>query len=375
MLVAAQIDVLSEIEVAYRISRAQLIAITGTKGKTTTTALTGALLRAAGRETYVGGNIGNALIAETAQASPDAWVVAEISSFQLETIAEFRPRISCFLNFSPDHLDRYAGMNEYLAAKKRLWLNQTPDDIFIGNLDDPTVAGFANPANAPDLRAQQWWFASTPQPAARLYVDAGMIWHAPPGAAAQSIMAVADIPLLGRHNVMNVVAALAIGLAAGCDEQALAAGVREFHALPHRLAPVAEIDGVRYVDDSKATNPGAVTAALESFAAPVILIAGGKNKGTDFCALGKTISRHARAVVLIGEAADAIAATIEDISVERANSMADAVTRAAGLARAGDVVLLSPGCASFDMFRSAEARGEEFAAAVGARRFMHGSHT
>lgn len=374
-LIAAAVPVIGEIEAAYRICAAPIIAITGTKGKTTTTALTAALLRSAGRETYVGGNIGNALIAETAQASPAAWVVAEISSFQLETIVDFRPRISCMLNFSPDHLDRYGSMAEYLAAKERIFLNQTAADTFVGNLDDQTTARFGTEAYAGRMPGRMVWFSHRPHPQASLYTDAGYLWWADraAGLAPQAVFPVADIPLLGRHNVANVMAAVAMCITAGCRFEQLHDGIRAFRALSHRLEPIAEIAGIRYVDDSKATNPGAVTAALEAFETPVVLIAGGKNKGTDFRQLGLAIARKARAAVLIGEAADAMAAAIAGVPVERAATMAQAVEQAAALARPGDVVLLSPGCASFDMFRSAEARGEEFAAAVVSRRLPDGA--
>jgi UDP-N-acetylmuramoylalanine--D-glutamate ligase len=363
----AAIPVVSEIEAAYRISKAPIIAITGTKGKTTTTALTGALLKAAGYETYVGGNIGNALIGETALASEHAWVVAEISSFQLETISEFHPRIATVINLSPDHLDRYDSMEGYIAAKYRIFMNQREGDVFVGNLDDPIVAKLRD-AMPGKLRSTTMWFSLEPHADADIYVEnERILWRSSATGALLEIMPVAEISLLGRHNVANVLAALLLCLAAGCDPAKLRTGVKAFRALAHRLESLGTYDGVQYIDDSKATNPGSVAAALSSVTSPVILIAGGKNKGTDFQEMGKAITRHARAVVLIGEAADEIAATIHTIPVSRAVSMEAAVTAAAALASPGDVVLLSPGCASFDMFRSAEARGDEFAAAVKSR--------
>jgi len=365
---AARIPVYSEIEVAYRISKAPMVAITGTKGKTTTTALVGALFRHAGKATRVGGNIGNALINETFAAGPQEWVIAEVSSFQLESIRSFKPRIATILNLSPDHLDRYHSMDEYAEAKFRIFANQSSSDTFIGNLDDPIVGALAEGESAKRIPARALWFGLAPRRMTSLYVRRERITYAPPTGDPRpvEIMPVEEIPLRGRHNVSNVLAAISIGLAAGLDPEALRAGVRDFTALPHRLEQVAQQDGVTYVDDSKSTNPGSVVAALEAFDAPLILIAGGKSKRTDFRAMGAAIRKRAKAVVLIGEAADEMSEAIGTAEVARASSMDEAVAIARGLAEPGDVVLLSPGCASFDMFDSAEARGAAFARAANA---------
>ncbi len=368
----AGIPVYSEVEVAYRIARAPIVAVTGTKGKTTTTALVGHLFATAGRHTFVGGNIGNPLIAETAVAPADAWVIAEVSSFQLESIRSFKPRVSLILNISPDHLDRYHSMDEYAFAKFRIFANQNAGDTFVGNLDDPRVGALA--ALEPDddrvrIRARALWFSNAPHRQSTLYIRNGTtIAYAPPTGDPRpiDIMPVADIPLLGKHNVENAMGAMLVGLAAGLDPLVVAEAVRSFKPLAHRLQTVGEIDGITYVDDSKATNPGAVIAALEAFTRPVILIAGGRGKGTAFDELGTAIGKHAKALILIGEAADAIGAHVSGIPVERAESMALAVAAARARADAGDVILLSPGCASFDMFASAEARGDAFAAAANA---------
>jgi UDP-N-acetylmuramoylalanine--D-glutamate ligase len=365
---AARIPVFSEVEVAYRLCKAPIVAVTGTKGKTTTTALIGALFAAAGKTVRVGGNIGNALIRETADASPDDWVVAEVSSFQLESIRSFKPRISLILNITPDHLDRYPSMEEYAEAKFRIFANQGVGDTFVGNLDDPIVAS-ANQAqdDGSRIKARDLWFASEPHRNTTLYLRNGQqIVYAPPTGDPRpvDVLRIGEIPLLGAHNVENVMGAVLVALAAGLPLDAIREGVRSFHALPHRLERVAEIEGVQYVDDSKATNPGAVIAAMRSFDRPIVLIAGGKAKGTDFAEMGKVVSSRAKAVVLIGEAADDIAAVVRRAKVERASSMEEAVARARDLAEPGDVVLLSPGCASFDMFSSAEHRGELFAGAV-----------
>ena len=371
---AARVSVFSEIEVAYRISKAPMVAITGTKGKTTTTALVGALFARAGKAVRVGGNIGNALINETFVATPDEWVVAEVSSFQLESIRSFKPRVSAILNLSPDHLDRYHSMDEYAEAKFRIFANQGAGDTFVGNLDDPIVGTLAEGEPAKRIPARAVWFGFEPRRATALYVREERIIYAPWSGDPRpvEIMPLSEIPLPGRHNVGNVLAALAMGLAAGLDPEALRAGVRDFVPLPHRLQRIGERDGVMFVDDSKSTNPGSVVAALETFAAPVVLIAGGKSKRTDFRAMGAAIEKYAKAVVLIGEAADEIASTIASRPVSRAVSMDDAVAQARELAAPGDVVLLSPGCASFDMFASAEARGDAFASAALGVTAAHG---
>ncbi len=363
---AANIPVLSEVEVAYRICRAPIVAVTGTKGKTTTTALIGALFHAAGKTVHVGGNIGNALIRETANAAPEDWVVAEVSSFQLEAIRSFKPRLSLILNVTPDHLDRYFSMEEYAEAKFRIFANQGPGDTFVGNLDDPIVAS-APGEDGNRIKARAFWFSGEPRRQSTLYLRNGeTIVYAPPTGDPRpvDVLRVAEIPLLGRHNVENVMGAILVALAAELPLEAIREGVRTFRPLGHRLEPVAELDGVLYVDDSKATNPGSVIAAMRAFDRPIVLIAGGRAKGTDFAEMGKVVSSRAKAVVLIGEDASEIAAVVKRATVERAASMDEAVARAGALAAPGDVVLLSPGCASFDMFRSAEHRGESFAEAV-----------
>jgi UDP-N-acetylmuramoylalanine--D-glutamate ligase len=363
---AAGVPVFSEVEVAYRICQAPIVALTGTKGKSTTTALIGEIFRHAGFTTYVGGNIGNALIAETAKAKPEDWVIAEVSSFQLESIRSFKPRISCIINITPDHLDRYHSMDEYAEAKFRIFANQGPGDTFVGNLDDPIVAAAPGEDNT-RIRARALWFSREPHRQSTLYMrNESAIVYAPPTGDPRpvEIMNVADIPLHGAHNVDNVMAAVLVGLAAGLDRTAIAGAVRAFKPLHHRLETVADQDGILYVDDSKATNPGAVIAALRSFDRPIVLIAGGKSKGTEFSDVGKVISSRTKAVVLIGEAAPEIAKHVKRSNIAHAGSMDEAVAVARSFAESGDVVLLSPGCASFDMFASAEARGEAFAAAV-----------
>ena len=371
---AARVPVYSEIEVAYRICAAPIVAVSGTKGKTTTTALIGELFRHDGRKTRVGGNIGDALISETAVASPGDWVIAEVSSFQLEAIRAFKPRIAVLLNIMPDHLDRYHSMEEYAEAKLRIFTNQGPGDAFIGNLDDPLIGALAEGEGASRIPSRAYWYGLSPRRMTTLYVRRERITYAPPSGDPRpiEIMPVSEIPLVGEHNVANVLAAILVGLTAGIEPETLRSGVRGFSALPHRLQTVAEQNGVLFVDDSKSTTPGSVIAALESFDRPIVLIAGGKPKRTDFREMGEAIDRKAKAAVLIGEAADEIAASIMAAQIVRAKSMDEAVATARSLAREGDVVLLSPGCASFDMFASAEARGEAFARAVAGEAVVHG---
>jgi UDP-N-acetylmuramoylalanine--D-glutamate ligase len=367
----ANLPVIGEIELAYRLCRAPIIAVTGTKGKSTTTALIGHLLRACGHSVRVGGNIGNPLIKEVLGTRKRDWVVAEVSSFQLETIRAFKPRIAVLLNIAPDHLDRYYSMDEYAEAKYRIFANQGLDDWFVGNLDDPRVARLHWRHGETRAQARQLWFTlGRHEEAAAMFRRNGMLTYAPITGDPRPIPIVARdrIALAGEHNVQNAMAALLAALAAGCEPETLREGIASFLPMPHRLEAVAEIDGVLFVDDSKSTNPHSAIAALFSFERPVVLIAGGRAKGTAFGELGAAIRARAKAVVAIGEAGGDIARASEGVPAELAASLDAAVRRARELSSPGDVVLLSPACASFDMFASAEDRGEQFAAAVNALR-------
>lgn len=359
---AARVPAIGEVELAYALCAAPIVAITGTKGKSTTTALIGHLLRGAGKRAIVGGNIGNPLVREVADATPRDWVVAEVSSFQLESTRAFHPRVAVLLNVTEDHLDRYASMDEYAEAKFRIAKNQTAKDAFVGNLDDERVRAFG----ASDrVAARKLWFALREAPDATMFVRDGVITYAPGGAAKpMPLLACADVPLAGEHNVRNVMAALLAAIAVACDPLALIDAARTFAPLAHRLQPIADVDGVLYVDDSKSTNPGSVIAALHAYDRPIVLIAGGRSKGTPFDDMCAAIDERARAAVLIGESAGEIERGLRVARVANAVSMDDAVAKARELARPGDVVLLSAGCSSFDMFRSAEDRGERFGAAV-----------
>jgi UDP-N-acetylmuramoylalanine--D-glutamate ligase len=371
----ANVPVYSEIEVAYRLCKAPIVAVTGTKGKSTTTSLIGHLLRAAsssagsGYDVHVGGNIGNPLIREVLDAKASDWVVAEVSSFQLESIRAFRPRVSVLLNISADHLDRYYSMDEYAEAKYRIFANQNEQDFFVGNLDDERLAALHWHTGEGRIHARQLWFTlEEHHEHAAMYLRGNTIMYTPFSGDPRAIEIVDrdEIPLAGKHNVQNVMAALLAALAAGVEPARLRDAVKSFTAMKHRLQPVAEIGNVLFVDDSKATNPGSAIAALRAYDRPIVLIAGGKSKNTDFTELGRVIDERVKGLIVIGEAANEIAAHVYRTPIEHATSMEDAVQRAMALAKPGDAVLLSPACASFDMFDSAEDRGDRFIAAVSA---------
>ncbi len=366
----ANVPVLGEIELAYRLCKAPIVAVTGTKGKSTTTALIGHLLRSCGLAVRVGGNIGNPLIKEVRGAAADSWVVAEVSSFQLETIRAFKPRVAVLLNVSPDHLDRYHSMEEYAEAKYRICANQALTDWFVGNLDDPMVHVLHWRRGDTRVQARQLWFSLRGAADATMYVRDGVLTYAPVAGDPRpiAIMPADEIPLLGEHNRENAMAALLAALAIGCSPEGLRVAMGTFVTMAHRLEVVADIDGVRYVDDSKATSPAAVVAALRAHDRPIVLIAGGRSKGSDFETMGSEIRSRVKALIVIGESAAAIRAAAGEVAAVEAFSIEEAVQQARRLAHDGDVVLLSPGCASFDMFVSADDRGEQFAAAVAALR-------
>lgn len=365
------VPVIGEIELAYRLCKAPIVAVTGTKGKSTTTALIGHLLRAGGRNVRVGGNIGNPLIKEVLDATSDDWVVAEVSSFQLETIRAFKPRVSVLLNIAPDHLDRYFSMDEYAEAKYRIFANQAMSDWFVGNLDDPRIAELHWRNGDARAQARQLWFTLGPnRNRATMFDRDGTLTYVPVAGDPRPVPIARreDVRLPGDHNLRNAMAALLAALAVGLPAAGLSEALRTFEPMPHRLESVAEIAGVLYVDDSKATNPDATIAALASYARPIVLIAGGRAKGTGFGDLGRAIAARAKTLIAIGESAPALVEATAGIPSLVAGTIDEAVRAAAALSRSGDVVLLSPACASFDMFDSAEDRGRRFAAAVTALR-------
>lgn len=363
---SANVPVVGEIELAYELCALPIIAITGTKGKSTTSALVAHVLQCAGFEALLGGNIGTPLVEVAAATSGRGWVVAEVSSFQLEGIVHFRPRISVLLNVAPDHLDRYASLREYAESKFRIFENQGEGDVVILNLDDPLLAELDRRLSVshPALKRVLYTIRSPRDARATVSLEGKTVVYRQAGTAPKALFERTDLQLLGEHNLGNAVAAAAAAVAAGCDAVSIPASLKSFTPLAHRQQPICEIDGVLYVDDSKATTPDAVVAALRSYDRPVILIAGGRAKGADLAAMGAEIQKRVKFLVALGEAGPQIAAAAPATRSERATSMEDAVARARRQAKSGDVVLLSPACASFDMFASAEDRGSRYADAV-----------
>lgn len=357
LIVAARqrgVEIIGDIELFARTAQAPVIAITGSNGKSTVTTLVGEMARQAGRLARVGGNLGTPALDLLGDSAPDLYVL-ELSSFQLETVSSLRCKTAVVLNISPDHLDRYAGLADYISAKQRIY---TGAEVQVVNRDDSAAAALAVPGAALvsfGLDApQEGHFGILDNGAGPWIVRGRERW-----------MPVAHLRIAGRHNLSNALAALALGEAAGFDRQAMLQVLREFQGLPHRTQWVAERRGVSWYNDSKGTNIGATLAAVQGFDAPVILIAGGQGKGADFAALAAGLDQRVRALVLIGEAAASIARAVGDrIAVYHAGSMRQAVARAAQLAHSGELVLLSPACASFDMFDNYRHRGDAFVRAV-----------
>ncbi|QDR80383.1 UDP-N-acetylmuramoyl-L-alanine--D-glutamate ligase [Sporomusa termitida] len=360
LVAAAQIrgiPVMSEVEVAYRLSSAPIIAITGTNGKTTTTTLLGEILKTTGRQVAVGGNIGAALSEQALTVGPDSFVVAEISSFQLEGAINFKPHIAAVLNLTPDHLDRHHTMAAYQEMKERIFIRQDKNDYIILNYDDVTVRGMA--ARAP---GNIIYFSRRQCLAQGFYVDSGNItlnWAGKTGV----ICAVSDMQIKGGHNVENALAACAVGYFAGASLENMAAVLKAFPGVEHRIEPVREIAGVSYYNDSKATNPESTIKALEAFAGHIILIAGGRDKNTDLTEFMQLAKERVDHLIVMGEAGPRFAEAAAQQGVRNIHSVPSfpaAVTLAHKLAQPPQVVLLSPACASYDMFNNYEERGKIF---------------
>jgi UDP-N-acetylmuramoylalanine--D-glutamate ligase len=352
-------EVISEVELAWRRARAPIAAVTGTNGKTTVVTMVAGMLEESGVKAIAAGNIGLPLL--DAVAGDAQVVVAEVSSFQLALTAAFRPSVATWLNLAEDHLDWHPDMEHYRRSKARIWANQAGDDVAVANLDDPVVAASALSG---DTRAPARVVGFGEQGDWKLVGD---MLTGPGGVA---LVRSADMPRALPHDVANGLAAAATAVAAGADLDACRRVLRSFEGLPHRVSLVATSGGVRFYDDSKATTPASVLAALAGFDS-VVLVAGGRNKGLDLGALQKGAS-SVRSVVAIGEAAGEVAAAFEGRRpVVLASSMDEAVNAAAGQARPGDVVLLSPGCASFDWYQSYTERGDDFVRAV--RSYIDGS--
>jgi UDP-N-acetylmuramoylalanine--D-glutamate ligase len=349
-------QVISEIELASRLIHAPLVAITGTNGKTTTTTLTGEIFRRCGFNTFVGGNIGNPLIDLVASGSEVDRVVVELSSFQLEGITEFHPRVSLLLNITEDHLDRYATFQDYMDAKARIFENQTAEDFAILNMDDPLVAGYSGKLRArvvPMSRRGEF-------PQGIYHRDDCIIFR---WDGREERFPTAGYKLKGVHNIDNIMAALASTLLLGCDASRAQQAVTAFPGLPHRMELVATINGIPWYDDSKGTNVGSVVKSLESFTGSITLIAGGRDKGGDYAPLAALVKERVEHMILIGEAKEKIRTALGHLTDTRlAVTLEEAVEIAQRLTAQGGVVLFSPACSSFDMFRNYEERGERFAA-------------
>ena len=352
--------VIGELELAWRAMDADTIAITGTNGKTTTTALLGALLRQQARAVLIGGNIGTPLAAHALTFPADGIVVAEASSFQLETIEAFRPRVAVVLNVTPDHLDRHKTFAAYLRAKARIFENQTAADCAVLNWDDEVTRGLAQRTVAHVL-----WFSRLTALDHGAFVRDGWI-VAKLNGHAEEICPLAEIALRGAHNVENVLAATAGALWTGMAPDAIRRGIGVFRGVPHRIEFVRDIGGVAFFNDSKGTNVASTIRALESFGEPIVLIAGGKGKGQDFGPLAQVARGRVGHAVLIGEDGEKVGQALQaaGVPVTPAASFEAAIRTARGLAGPGHVVLLSPACASFDMFDSFEHRGDVFRALV-----------
>ncbi|MBE0466923.1 MAG: UDP-N-acetylmuramoyl-L-alanine--D-glutamate ligase [Candidatus Desulforudis sp.] len=351
------IPVIGELELAWCFTRAPVIAVTGTNGKTTTTALLGEVFRQAGRRTLVAGNIGVPLISEVEAYGPEDMIVVEVSSFQLETVHDFRPLVAVILNLTPDHLDRHGTMEAYVEAKAAIVANQGPSDWTVLNHDDPVTAALASRTKGSVI-----FFSRQHKLEQGVFIQEGQILAR--GAAGETLVCGTDsLALPGTHNQENALAAVAAGWAVGVDTAALARALAGFRGVPHRLEAVGQIDGVSYVNDSKATNPEAACRALEAYAEPIVLIAGGRNKGNDFNILMERTREKARVLIVLGECADEMmrAADLAGVAhVLQAADLAEAVGLARNAALPGEVVLLSPACASWDMFESYEERGDLF---------------
>ncbi|GMQ87036.1 MAG: UDP-N-acetylmuramoyl-L-alanine--D-glutamate ligase [Gammaproteobacteria bacterium] len=357
LLVAAQqrgIEVIGDIELFARTARAPVVAITGSNGKSTVTTLLGAMARQAGRNVRVGGNLGTPALDLIGEQEPDLYVL-ELSSFQLETVQSLHCRAATVLNISPDHLDRYESVAAYARAKQRIFAGTevqivNRDDVAAAELasEDVPVVGFSLGMPA----AQDFGLLETPNGC----------WIAK---GCEQWMPAAAVRMPGRHNLANALAALALGDALGFPREAMLQVLEEFQGLPHRTQWVAEVGGVRWFNDSKATNVGATVAAVRGFDEPLVLLVGGQGKGADFSGLAAGLDAHVKAVVLLGEATEEIEVALQGkVATQRAFDMFDAVRQAAALAVPGDTVLLSPACASFDMFNDYQQRGETFMQAV-----------
>jgi UDP-N-acetylmuramoylalanine--D-glutamate ligase len=361
---ALGLPIIGELELAARFLEGNVLAITGSNGKTTTTSLCGEIFSAAGLQTLVAGNIGLPVIEVVDQSTPGTWSVLEVSSFQLETTETFHPQVAVILNITPDHLDRHGTFENYVAMKERIFANQTGDDYLILNADDPAVLQAAGRAQAHVL----WFSRSKIVRRGAFLLNSLVMFRASEQATPIPVLPIADIPLKGEHNIENVLAAVCAACVANIPADVIAHAVGSFHAVEHRLEFVAAIRGVDYYNDSKATNVDATAKAIASFPGNIHLILGGKDKNSDYTQLNALLRARVKAVYTIGSAAAKIEGQITGVTrLIHAGTLEAAVDQAASQAEAGDVVLLAPACSSFDQFENYEERGRVFKQAVMAR--------
>lgn len=359
---AAGAEIIGELEIAYRVGHGRYVAITGTNGKTTTTTLVGEIYKAAGRKTYVVGNIGVAVISKALSAEDDSWLVTETSSFQLETIKEFKPEISAILNLTPDHMDRHKTMECYGAAKANVFRNQDPDQYCVMNYDDKTCFALAENCRAkvvPFSRKEELDFGA--------FVKDGRIVIKDENGDVTDICGADELQIPGMHNLENALAACAMAYFGGIDHEVIAETLRSFRGVEHRIELCNEIDGIRFVNDSKGTNPDAAIKAIEAMKENIILIAGGYDKNASFDEFAAAFDGKVKALMLMGKTATKIKEAAEKAGFTNSvilKDMESCVREAYRIASPGDVVLLSPACASWDMYTSFEQRGRHFKSCV-----------
>jgi UDP-N-acetylmuramoylalanine--D-glutamate ligase len=360
--VARGIPVIGEVELASWFIQEPIIAVTGTNGKTTVTTLVTEMLQASGKSLFTGGNIGTPLIDYVTGGEKKELVVAEISSFQLDTIESFKPAVAVLLNITDDHLDRYRNFDDYAASKMRIFENQDENGRAVIYGDDPLLRGLSE-----NVRSRQLYFGAKMESPLDAVISADQILLKTSGGSFS--LEIKGLPLSGGHNYENIAAAALAALSAGASEAGIRTALSRFKGLPHRIEYVNEIHGVTFYDDSKATNVDAVVRALEAFSAPVLLIMGGRDKQGNFSLLKNHVKKHVKKIFLIGEAAPLIRKALDGcVDMDQAATMEEAVLKAHESALAGEVVLLSPACASFDMYRSYAHRGDDFRKAVVKRK-------
>ncbi len=363
LLRQAETRIIGELELAAQFIKTPYIAVTGTNGKTTTVTLLGELFKNAGYRTLVAGNIGTPLVDQIDNYGPEDIVVLEVSSFQLETVNEFCPFVAVILNITPDHLDRHGNMQCYVEAKARIFARQKKTEYTVLNNDDPIVAQLADRAQGNIV-----FFSAEKKLCRGTFISEGQIMMAENGKA-KTICSVASVKLPGKHNLENILAATAVAQCFDVNKEVLAHTFKNFAGVPHRLQRVGEVNGVIFINDSKATNPDAAIKGLEAYPNPLLVIAGGRNKGNSFAKYLHTLRRKAKLLIVMGECADELQQEAAVAGVERVirvESMKEAVRAAYSEALIGDVVLLSPACASWDMYRNYEERGEDFKRVVNA---------